>query len=215
MSIDYDKSIKEKKDELSSLISELDEIRKRFIQVTGEFTSKWYIEQARKEIKDDPDTAEKLSDDQLKILKSRVNDLSKKAYMISNQFFSASDIWWHLQEEKKPIGSGSISSEEHYKYDVYGNRMSEILKKPVHYVLYELGKILREYGFAKPLPHLRNISSERPDYPIYYFECSDKMKEVAKQYSNSVEVASKLLEEINYLKFEKRKNQTESRWDSF
>lgn len=63
MSINYDKSIKEKEDELSSLISELDETRKKFIQATGEFASKWYIEQARKEIKDDSDTAEKLSDD--------------------------------------------------------------------------------------------------------------------------------------------------------
>lgn len=217
MSNDFDASIEVKENELKSLKSQMEEVRKQFVHDSTAFISKWYLEQAESYVKGSADITLSLGKDKIKQMKDKVKELQDNTGNITNEFLSDPELWWHLKENKD------------LSYDYHENAAPRGLDDAIRLALGKLGTILEEFGYDAKTKSTCGTDSDvwveydstdryhppngRPYFP-HNMEWSNEMKNTIQKYSEMVNQVKNIRFKIFTLDLEKKKNEAGNLWDS-
>ena len=195
----------------------MEELRLQFVTEVVGFAAKWYVETARLYVASHSEITLAMSKEKLASMKNSVNNLVKNAEKTVTSALSGPEVWWHMA----PAKNSQLSM-----YDQFDNRFPETVDRAVRRVLGELGGTLEEFGYgvtvggAKKLgyPEFWFEGSEDPETPVRPFfphllVWSAQMQDVIRQYSETYKKALALVDEIERLKEENKKQQARDLWD--
>jgi hypothetical protein len=209
--------IKKKTDEYQPLLGRMEELRLQFVNEVVIFAAKWYEETARLYVAKHSEITLNMSKEKLASMKACVNNLIRNAEKTVTSALSGAEVWWHMAPTKNSQQS---------MYEQFDNRFPETVDKAVRRVLGELGGILEEFGYSVTVggsnkwsyPEFWFESSKdpetavRPFYP-HLLQWSEQMQVTIRRYSEIYKRALALVNEIEYLKEETKKQKARDLWD--
>jgi hypothetical protein len=214
---DFESTIKKKKNELQPLLAKMEELRRLFVSEVVEFAAKWYEETARVYVATHSEITLKMTKEKLASMKASVNDLIRSSEKSVTSALSDSDVWWHMAPAKNSQSS---------MYGQFDNRFPETVDRAVRRALGELGGILEQFGYGVTVsgsnkssyPEFWFETSEDPENPVRPFfphllVWSEPMQDTIGKYSAVYEEALTLVNEIENLKEEQKKQQARDLWD--
>ena len=119
--------------------SEMEEIKKQFIEASAVFIANWYSLTAKNHVLKDSQNTLRLGRDILSSMKIKLKSLMDDSKNIANEFLDERSLWWHFAP-KIEINNGS-------PYLQCGHKCPEIIDKPIRKALGKLGVLLEEYGY--------------------------------------------------------------------
>jgi len=208
--------IEGKEAELSPFCVRMEELRERFKEETAVFAREWYKKTAKDYIAKFPEVALRLTADRVVAMKAGVNDLSRNASKDVGAELDDPRLWWHLE----PRLHESID-----RYLQVADKYPEVLDRAVRRALGRLGLVLEKFGFNVTtsgytgtyrefwFEHKVDSHETVPCYP-HLLTWTDDMQEIIRQYDRQYVEATKIYEEIQQLKEEKKKLEALTLWDS-
>jgi hypothetical protein len=214
--------ISNKEAELRIICQEMERFRNKFVQETIILARRWFEETARIYVLKYPDISLSMSEQSLAQMKNMVKKLIGDADRIVQIIMSDRTAWWNLEPRKNE----SLRLYEQLGDEKVGNKFPETVDRLVRQVLGELGVVLEKFGFkvtvnaanAAAYPEYwfektEKRSGVRPFYP-HLLEWSEPMKSMLAQYDVLYRSGVGLFVEIERLRDEKKKRETNQRWDS-
>jgi hypothetical protein len=207
--------------ELLSFRSDMQRLKLKFINDTGQFVAKWYEETAKKYVTKYPDVFLNLSPNHIGDLKTKVRHLIAHSIEITDKALSQPGIWWH----EKPERQTAVSQYDQLGDQQVGNKYPEVIDAPVRIALGELGIILEEFGLnirtavnhgSRDQEYWFQKSEEKSISPYFphMFEWSKQMQETLQEYNCLYKKALLKLQEIQRIKDEIKRKMIIDLWDS-
>jgi hypothetical protein len=205
-----------KEAELSSYFPRMEQLRIRFMSETAAFASEWYKATAKEYVVKNDDLVSKMSDEQLKSMKTKINVLVSNTEKTVKQELDNPSCWWHL----RPHSHDNLN-----QYLLVDDRYPIIIDQAVRQILGFLGVILEEFKFNvstngnavsyEEYWYIRppNKNAVIPYYP-HPLKWSTSMQETIQKYNALYLQAIALFKEIELLKEQTEKERALSRWDS-
>lgn len=204
MEKDFLQEIESRRGMITTIDSQMKQVRSDFVVGIRPFAQNWLQTIARQAIERNPRQALDLGKDRLAALKTKVNELCDGLEPICREVF-ASDTFW--PETRELVTQNQLG---------------------VRIVLGKLGIILEEFGFVKTQAqtdkdqeawHHYDCSGDRREFdgtPVYphTVDLPAELKILLEEYLILIRKKDNLREDINRLEFEKLQVQATRLWDS-
>jgi hypothetical protein len=216
MSGNTDILIEEKEAELLPLRSRMEQLKEEFTKETVRFASEWYRKTANQYVAKYPEVTLSLKQEQISIMKSKINELTRNTEKTVTTTLDNSVLWWHM----KPSLHDSID-----RYKQVGDKYPEILDRAIRQALGVLGVVLeefrfhvtasgntgtyQEFWFAQAVGNQHTV----PYYP-HLLKWTGEMQDTVREYNAIYVKAVAVHGEIQQLKEEKKRQEALKRWDS-
>jgi hypothetical protein len=217
VSEEIDKIIQKKEAVLSPFLSNMDELKKRFVNETVTFAADWYDKTAKKYVTKYPEITLSLSEEKIAAMKIKVNELVRKTEKTVKTELDDPKLWWHQQ----PDFQTSVD-----QYIQVADKYPEIIDRAVRHALGYLGVILEAFNFNVASNGNSGSFQEfwfdhptgdeyttKPYYP-HLLQWSNDMEDTLRGYDSKYIEALALYKEIHELKEEKKRQKALTRWDS-
>jgi hypothetical protein len=217
VSEEIDKIIQKKEAVLSPFLSNMDELKKRFVNETVTFAADWYDKTAKKYVTKYPEITLSLSEEKIAAMKIKVNELVRKTEKTVKTELDDPKLWWHQQ----PDFQTSVD-----QYIQVADKYPQIIDGAVRHALGCLGIILEEFGFHVTangkagafqefwFDHPRGNEYETKPYYPHLLKWSNEMEDTLRIYDSKYVDALALFKQIHELKEEKKRQKALTRWDS-
>ena len=199
----------------------MESFRLQFIEETIVFAKKWFEETTKLYVLRYSEITLSMSEEKLAQMKNMVKNLVADADKVVKENLSGQGIWWSLEPRKNE----SLSLYEQLGDDRVGNKFPVSVDIPVRRALGELGTILEKFGYnvtvsaanaaAFPEYWFENNPKKTSEHPFYphLLSWSEPMKFALQQYDSLFRSAAWLLNEIERLKEEKKRQEVNRRWN--
>jgi len=218
MTNNYDDQIKSKNEELNIIIDKMDNIKQEYIKETEKWLKQWYQEKVNILVKRKSEITLDLEKDQLKEMKSSVNELINKTPQIIYKYLEEDNLWWHTADEDQK------SSNE---WMAYSSKEFKSIDNELHKAAGELAYILEKYGYLNTKPESNfdsdywrkrdsygyDMLEKTPYYPTR-LEKSEQMKKLTEKYYIELQNAEKKMRDIRSIEKEKDQKSASELWDS-
>lgn len=209
MEINYDDLIKQEKQNLEQVKTEMDKAKNLFIEKTTDFLKQWFSKKARDYITKDPEKSASLSNETLSLIKSEVNSLIAKSEILVKEKLSKEDFWWHIKEND-------------LTYPTHMTSMPEVIYDEIKFMMGKLGQIFAKHDYFKiEIESLYgNLSSDyvlsegKPKYRLTLVLEINELQTAMQDYGLLREKAKNIIKKIADLELEKKKSRIGEIWDS-
>lgn len=212
MNKNYDELIAIEKDKIIAAKEHMELEREKFKRELAEFLRKQLPVIAKEIIVKFSKEAAKLTNEELGILKSKVQELVQRSEVIVDQYFDKTDLWWDLEENT-------------FSYEVNNQQLPPIINTEVKYIIGQLGAIFSQYGIVSILPErqFKNVAHDslflidekrnEPYYRVHVSIDADTI-EVMKQYNKHLNTIQSSRARLAIHFEEKRKSDIGDLWDA-
>lgn len=193
MTDNLDQEISDAAERLAAIGSQIEEIRRRFIDASAEFLRSWFERAAKVQVTDKEYVTKGLSEDKYKELKIEVMGLREDSRAIAEQFLMQDYVWWtpgKLVRDSHDIG----------------------LKTALKYAAGTLIPVLIKFGYPDPFPNRRASGLEGPRWDTD-LEWSQEMVSLEQDYSPLAAQGCKLQTAIQELKRKRDQKEAADRWE--
>jgi hypothetical protein len=197
----------------------MEQLRLQFVDEVVRFAQVWFEETAMHYVTKFSEVTLSIGKEKVARMKAKVNELARNAGSVVNRALSDPSVWWHMAPRKH----------DYYAlYEQLGDKFPEVVDKAVRRALGELGTILGEFGFGVSTdggskgsypefwfeyPEGAGLSDARPFFP-HLLVWSEEMQYTIQRYDGLFKRASKVFNELEELKEEKKRQQARELWES-
>ncbi|TYP77917.1 hypothetical protein BCM02_102486 [Paenibacillus methanolicus] len=207
----YDVLIEQEAVKLEDIKNKMEDIKRYFLSSSADFTRQWYEQQAKQLVMSNPDAATQMPSEQLRAVKDDVRHLMANSGLHVEAYLNRHSLWWHLAQNDKT-------------YPAYLSKLPEFFSDPFKLVLGKLGAVFSKHQFIQ-LPEEQygeTYGHESHDFVLiegtiqyrHAIAYPDQLTHAMQEYGILHEKAKSILQTVERLQLQKKKEQVGELWDS-